>query len=55
MRCCFLSLVDVIEFHEFETHSRLGLTAVEYIVNKLLRLEKESVIVRIKPRILTHW
>jgi hypothetical protein len=55
MHSCFLSLVDIVEFHTCETHSRMGLIGVVYNVNKLSGLKKESVIVLIKPSILTDW
>jgi hypothetical protein len=55
MRSCFLSLVDVAEFHIFEKHPRLSKTGLVYNVNKLPELEEESVIVLIKSNILTEW
>jgi hypothetical protein len=41
MYSSILALVDVMEFHTVEAYSGLGLTSVEYNLNKLSRLEKE--------------
>ena len=38
-----------------EVYSRLGLTSVKYHIDKLSRVEKEQVTVRINANILRDW
>jgi len=51
--CQLLESVNVMEFHTVEAYYSWGLTRVKYGINKLSRVEKEWVIVRIKSCILT--
>jgi hypothetical protein len=53
MRSSYLASVDFLECHAVEVYSSLGLTRVKYNINKPSRVEKEYVIVRIMPNILT--
>jgi len=49
----YVTSLHVIEFHTVEAYSCLRLTGVKYNINKLSRLEKESVMVRVTYSILT--
>jgi hypothetical protein len=53
MRSSFLALAEVIEFHTTDVYSNLGLTSEKYKINKLLRVENEKVILRMRPKSLT--
>ena len=55
MRSGFMASWVVIEFHTVEEFSSLGLITATYNINKLSRVEKEEVMVRVKPSILTGW
>jgi hypothetical protein len=50
MRSSFLTSVNFIEFYTVEAHSSSGLTKVKYNINKIPRVENESVTARVKAQ-----